>query len=50
MSDAARRPSTTRLAEGAVIVLSILVAFGLDAWWDYAKQRDAETDHLRALA
>ncbi|MEC7725820.1 MAG: hypothetical protein VYD05_09925 [Planctomycetota bacterium] len=30
-------------------MLSILVAFGLDAWWDYAKQRNAETDHLRAL-
>ena len=49
MSDRAGRPSTVRLAEGAVIVLSILVAFGLDAWWDYAKQRTAEADHLRAL-
>ena len=49
MSGRAGRPSTARLAEGVVIVLSILVAFGLDAWWDYAKQRSAEVDHLRAL-
>ncbi|MAD33962.1 MAG: hypothetical protein CMJ88_09410 [Planctomycetes bacterium] len=49
MNTTARLPSTTRLAEGAVIVLSILVAFGLDAWWDYAKKRNAEADHLRAL-
>ncbi|MGC6488871.1 MAG: hypothetical protein ACON4Z_14585 [Planctomycetota bacterium] len=38
-----------RLVEGAVIVLSILVAFGLDAGWDYAKQRSAATEHLKAL-
>jgi len=43
------RVAGTRALEAAVIVLSILIAFGLDAWWDYAKQRTAETDHLQAL-
>ena len=26
------------LAEGAVIVVSILLAFGIDAWWDDAQR------------
>lgn len=44
-----RRRAADRLLEGSVIVLSILVAFGLDAWWDHTKRRTAENDHLEAL-
>ncbi len=38
-----------RLAiEGVVIVASILLAFGLQAWWD--DRKDAETEHAMLLA
>ena len=35
--------------EGVVIVGSILLAFGIDAWWDGSKERADELDYLRAL-
>jgi hypothetical protein len=38
------------LAEGAVIVVSILLAFAIDAWWDSAQERSKEDSYLRQLA
>jgi hypothetical protein len=37
-------------AEGAVIVVSILLAFGIDAWWDNRQERAAEQAALLGLA
>ena len=37
------------LAEGAVIVVSILLAFGIEAWWDGQQDRDAERRILQTL-
>ncbi len=37
------------LAEGAVIVGSILVAFAVDAWWDRSQAEDLERDFISAL-
>ena len=37
------------LVEGAVIVGSILLAFGIEAWWDGAQDRVAERDILSGL-
>ncbi len=37
-------------AEGAVIVLSILLAFGIDAWWEGRQERAEEREALEALA
>ncbi|MDH3424629.1 MAG: hypothetical protein OEN00_16655 [Gemmatimonadota bacterium] len=37
------------LAEGAVIVLSILLAFGIDAWWEGRQERAEELAALSAL-
>ena len=37
------------LAEGAVIVASILAAFWIDAWWDESQQREREVIVLRTL-
>ena len=36
-------------AEGVVIVASILLAFGLDAWWDATQQHRETADLLAAL-
>ena len=35
--------------EGVVIVGSILLAFGLQAWWDGVQERGEEQEYLRAL-
>jgi hypothetical protein len=37
------------IAEGVVIVASILLAFGLDAWWDATQQSRETADLLAAL-
>lgn len=37
------------LAEGTAVVVSILLAFAIDAWWDERKERDDERDVLLAL-
>jgi hypothetical protein len=37
------------IAEGVVIVASILLAFGLDAWWDATQQSQETADLLAAL-
>jgi len=38
------------LIEGAVIIFSILVAFGIDRWWDGRQRREAEYEILDQLA
>ena len=38
-----------KVAEGATIVLSILLAFGLQAWWEEGKERQEEQQILSAL-
>lgn len=42
-------PWTRVLLEGAVIVLSILLAFGIQAWWDDLSEAREETRLLRAV-
>ncbi len=37
------------IIEGLVIVVSILIAFGLDTWWDDVKERREEHETLLAL-
>jgi hypothetical protein len=37
------------LLESFVVVASILVAFGLDAWWEHRVEREREAASLRAL-
>ena len=37
------------MAEGFVIVLSILLAFGIEAWWSERGERDAEAEALQGL-
>ena len=36
------------LAEAVAIVVSILIAFGLDAWWDESREAAEERRHLVA--
>lgn len=43
-------PWSRVLAEGVVIVISILLAFGIDAGWDRRQDREAADVHLAALA
>lgn len=38
------------LAEGAAIVVSILLAFAIDAWWDGAQESKAQAGYLQLLA
>lgn len=35
--------------EGAVIVASILLAFGIDAWWDFRQERRAEREYITRI-
>lgn len=44
-----RIPWPRVLIEGVVIVGSILLAFGIDAWWDAREDRGDERAHLLAL-
>ena len=50
-----RMPATTQIpwkrlsAEAAAIVLSILVAFAIDAWWDERQERAEEREVLESL-
>ena len=45
-----RVPWARVVAEGAVIVVSILLAFGLDAWWDRRGAAQREAEILEALS
>ncbi len=38
------------VAEGAAIVISILLAFGIQAWWDAVVEQDREREILTALS
>jgi len=42
-------PAVRLLAEGIVIVASILLAFGIDAWWDAREVREDTRAHLNAV-
>ena len=42
-------PWSRVLAEGAIIVVSILLAFAIDAWWDSRKDRHEEREILLGL-
>ena len=42
-------PWTTLFIEGVAIVVSILLAFAIDAWWDQRKDRAEERDILIGL-
>lgn len=42
-------PWTTLFVEGVAIVVSILLAFAIDAWWDQRKDRAEEQDILLGL-
>lgn len=50
MTGSRRIPWSRILAEGAVIVVSILLAFGIDAWWDRQKDREAESTAILGLS
>jgi len=42
-------PWSRIVAEGVVIVISILLAFGIDAWWDATLERGLEREYLTRL-
>ena len=44
-----RMPWPQLVAESVAIVVSILLAFWIDAWWDDRQERRAELDYLLAL-
>jgi len=44
-----RRRTLRFASEGAVIVLSVLLAFWIDAWWDNRQARAAETTVLQSI-
>ena len=50
MTSQNRIPLGRALIEGGVIVVSILLAFGIDAGWDRFQEREAEREALRTLA
>ena len=50
MTNSATRTWLSRLAiEGLVIVVSILMAFGIEAWWASAQDREREVAYLEQL-
>jgi hypothetical protein len=42
-------PWLRAITEGSVIVISILLAFGIDAWWDERQERRQEAEYLTAF-
>jgi hypothetical protein len=51
MSKPTRSVNSIRLAsEGAVIVLSILLAFAIDAWWNEWQERNAKIEQLARVS
>ena len=46
MTGQANGPRIAHLWEGVVIVVSILLAFGIDAWWGARQSRAAESEYL----
>jgi hypothetical protein len=49
MSNSREIPWPRILAEGTAVVVGILLAFSIDAWWDERKERAEEQEVLRAL-
>ena len=56
MSDRSHNPSPARqvqwprfVIEGVVIVASILLAFGIEAWWEGRQEREREREYVGAL-
>jgi hypothetical protein len=49
ISSTRRIPWPRVLLEGVVIVVSILLAFGIDAWWDGRANRQQTWEHLEAV-
>jgi hypothetical protein len=49
MSSTKQIPWPRVIAEGAVIVVSILLAFGIDAWWEGRQERAEEGRYITAL-
>jgi hypothetical protein len=49
ISTPSRIPWLRVLVEGVVIVASILLAFGIDAWWDASQEWQEEQEILRGL-
>ena len=50
MSDRASIAWDRMAVEGIVIVVSILLAFAIDAWWDEQQERNAEIQHLARVS
>lgn len=49
MQQRVEKNAKTLVVEGGAIVLSILLAFSIDAWWDERKERAEEQDVLQSL-
>lgn len=49
MKNTSNVPWSRILAEGGAIVISILLAFWIEAWWSENQERQAELDYLIAL-
>ena len=49
MQGPARKSTLRLIGEGAVVVLSILIAFGVDAWWEYFGERVREQEAIEQL-
>lgn len=49
MNDAIKNNLPRLVAEGFVIVISVLLALSADAWWAGIQDRSRVDDHLRAL-
>ncbi|MGK7392233.1 MAG: hypothetical protein ACNS60_17910 [Candidatus Cyclobacteriaceae bacterium M2_1C_046] len=35
--------------EGLAVLIGVLLAFGIEAWWDYAGEREKEENYLKAM-
>lgn len=49
MSNSQQLPWKRVLLEGLVIVVSILLAFSIDAWWDNHLEQQREREHLESM-
>jgi len=49
MANSQRTPWRRIIAEGAAIVVSILLAFSIDAWWELRAERELEREYLASL-
>ena len=49
MQGPAQKSTVRLIGEGAVVVLSILIAFGVNAWWEYFGERVREQEAIEQL-